>query len=303
MTIIQLNALRLNAVDANIIALDGVRRRGAHAGAPPVVPDVPDIPEEPDVPTNPDVDENGYIIFADPEVARICAKNWGDGTGVTLEQAAAVTDIGSVFTDNDTIVSFKELRYFTSVNTLKWGAFKNTTSLAEVDLRNVVDISSYSNNGAFFSAGLRVLDAPALETLSVRSGYSGGSHFYESSIEKILSLGNLSEIPPAFSSLAVFRGCAALRVAIMPNTLTSIGKEAFRECAALEAFVCKASVPPALSDNVFLRDDACIFYIPDESVAAYREASGWSSYASRIFPVSQLPSDNPDLYNEIKDYL
>ena len=90
MRTIQLNSLQLNAVRLNGI---GECQRVSHAGAPPVVPDVPDIPdipEEPDVPTNPDVDENGYIIFADPEVARICAENWGDGIGITEAQAAAV---------------------------------------------------------------------------------------------------------------------------------------------------------------------------------------------------------------------
>ena len=56
MRTIRLNSLQLNAVRLNGI---GEYQRVSHAGAPPVVPDVPDIPEEPDVPSDPDVDENG----------------------------------------------------------------------------------------------------------------------------------------------------------------------------------------------------------------------------------------------------
>ena len=41
-----------------------------------------------------------YIVFKDPVVAKICAENWGDGNGITPEQAAAVTDIGTVFKGN-----------------------------------------------------------------------------------------------------------------------------------------------------------------------------------------------------------
>ena len=77
-------------------------------------PEAPEAgtPPEPDAPSNPEVDENGYIIFKDAEVARICAENWGDGTGITLEQAAATT-LGSEFRNNNVITSFDELRFFT----------------------------------------------------------------------------------------------------------------------------------------------------------------------------------------------
>ena len=41
------------------------------------------------------VTEGKYIRFEDPVVEQICATNWGDGTGITIAQAAAVSSIGT----------------------------------------------------------------------------------------------------------------------------------------------------------------------------------------------------------------
>jgi hypothetical protein len=53
-----------------------------------------------------------YLSFADPVVGQICATNWGDGVGITEEQAASVTDIGEIFRGNTQITSFNELERF-----------------------------------------------------------------------------------------------------------------------------------------------------------------------------------------------
>lgn len=59
-----------------------------------------------------------YIRFKDPVVAKICAEKWGDGIGLTLEQAAAVTDIGTTFQGNTEITSFDEFELFINVKSL-----------------------------------------------------------------------------------------------------------------------------------------------------------------------------------------
>lgn len=78
-----------------------------------------------------------YIVFADPVVAQICATNFGDGTGITEEQAAAVTSIGTVFKCNTEITSFNELGEFKQVTSLSASAFEGCNSLQSIDLSNI----------------------------------------------------------------------------------------------------------------------------------------------------------------------
>jgi hypothetical protein len=331
---IQLNSLRLNAVTINSA---GERWRGSHAGAPPVVPDVPDIPdipdipEEPDVPSDPDVDENGYIIFADPEVKRVLLANGvGDGVGITKEDAAEVETIARYFTGNTNITSFNELRYFTGLTELKnsaetytYGTFRGCSSLIEVILPNSIkklgiasfaacsSLRSIGDTANVESLGIRCFDSSPLEKLVVKLpsliniGYGA---YYNTSIDAVVDMGGLTTLPDGVyiggKTRGVFGSCTQLRVAILPSTIATVGTVAFEKCSNLKGVVIKATTPPALNNtNAFNSTNNCPIYVPDASVSAYREATNWSTYASRIFPISQLSSDNPDLYNEIKDYL
>jgi hypothetical protein len=379
---ILLNSLRLNAVTINSA---GERWRGSHAGAPPVVPDVPDIPEEPDVPSDPDVDENGYIIFADAEVKRVLlAKGVGDGVGITTEDAAEVTSIGVWFANNAEITSFNELEKFTSVRSLNKGAFQGCTSLVSLGLHNIETFGVYSvecpsltynelilpnarsvGQYAFNKTKIKSLQLPNIESytagnvyystwgdrdyieeiilsdnITILNGYTFYSHSLLKNIgvnwEGVTSIGKaalsncssfsqnfilrsasqigescfeasgiLSIVAPSVSSIAnyAFRYCNKLRYAVLSKVIASIGSYAFRGCEVMQALVIPVVTPPALGTSVFMSPNNCLIYVPDASVSAYREASGWSAYASRIFPVSQLATDNPDLYNEIKGYL
>ena len=71
--------------------------------------------------------EGGYYIrFADPVVQEICATNWGDGVGITPEQAAAIKNFNNKLQSNTAIVTFQEAKYFSGLTTLN-GAFKSSS--------------------------------------------------------------------------------------------------------------------------------------------------------------------------------
>lgn len=331
MRAIELNSLQLNAVRLNGI---GECQRGSHAGAPPVVPDVPDIPdipdipEEPDVPTNPDVDENGYIIFEDAEVARICAESWGDGKGLTLQQAAAVTDIGTVFRGNTTITSFNEFKYFTSVTTISGGSDSLGGGLADcynLEYITLPPLVMCGKNAFRGCAKLKIVELPASLAEIGESAFNeimsapvdlvlpnlnslGAKAFrMVGGIQKVLDLGTITVIQGGgalATNSSPFYGCADVELFIIPSSVASLGKGAISYLSSLKFIVSKPEVPPVYGDNSLASLPAlAAIYVPDASVSVYREASGWSSYASRIFPISQLSSDNPDLYEEIKEYL
>lgn len=71
------------------------------------------------------------------------------------------------------------------------------------------------------------------------------------------------------------------------DKLTTIGSESIINNTSLEHIIIRSITPPSVGSYVFNKCDNCIFYVPDGSVEAYKTASGWSSYADRINPLSE----------------
>ena len=74
-----------------------------------------------------------------------------------------------------------------------------------------------------------------------------------------------------------------LRSITLPNSITSIGNNAFRSNSYLTSFTCLATTPPTIGTDVFTStSSSLVIYVPASSVEAYKEANGWSDFASRI---------------------
>ena len=70
---------------------------------------------------------------------------------------------------------------------------------------------------------------------------------------------------------------------VLPETLTSIGDGAFSGCSSMLQVVLKGKTPPTLSSNSHAFDGStCKIYVPASAVNAYKTATGWNKYASRI---------------------
>lgn len=68
---------------------------------------------------------------------------------------------------------------------------------------------------------------------------------------------------------------------VIPASVERIGEEAFGGCNGLVSITCKASVPPALGDDVFRWVDKSIpLYVPAESVELYRNAFEWKEFTN-----------------------
>ena len=81
-------------------------------------------------------EDPNLIKFSDAEVKRLCVENWdtnGDGE-LSLDEAAAVTDLGYVFTENTLITSFDELKYFTGLASIGVSAFFDCSGLTSVTI-------------------------------------------------------------------------------------------------------------------------------------------------------------------------
>lgn len=225
-----------------------------------------------------------YIEFADPVVAQICADTWGDGTGITYAQAAAVTSIGNVFDGNANIVTFDEFKYFTGVTALPEGAFRNCTSLVSLTLpTSCVTINQYAfrydaalkrlcHDGCTVSDG--EVDLPYLQTLSASNTIFQGC----TSLVNIKSLGSITA-----TTNQIFYNCTGITTIVLPSTITSVGPQLIQGCSALRTLVCYATTPPSVGTNAFRTGGSTrvvTVYVPysaDHSVlAAYQAATGWA---------------------------
>lgn len=132
-----------------------------------------------------------YIRFADPIVEQICATNWGDGVGITPEQAAKVTTFDTVFKDNTEITNGEDFQHFTGLTTWSgaWrnmtamtkikaagrpttgeNAFSGCTSLVEVDITAADMTSCTAVNGMFDKFAGEVLDISSWTTDKITRG-------------------------------------------------------------------------------------------------------------------------------------
>ena len=80
----------------------------------------------------------------------------------------------------------------------------------------------------------------------------------------------------------VFSGCYSLTSIDIPNSVTSIDYGAFYDCSGLTSITVEATTPPQLGLSTFYNTNNSPIYVPSGSVDAYKAASGWSDYASRI---------------------
>ena len=101
-----------------------------------------------------------------------------------------------------------------------------------------------------------------------------------------------SVIPSGITSLYdTFRGCERLVTApLIPSSITDMTK-AFFNCVSLKELTLFPTIPPTYSNTLYGCSSLETIYVPDESVDAYKTATGWSQFADKIKPLSSKPSE------------
>lgn len=87
--------------------------------------------------------------------------------------------------------------------------------------------------------------------------------------------------------------CATLELIDLPATITNIKSRAFY-CAGVipvnRTLICRAETPPSFTINSYAEESSFMklakIYVPDSSVSKYKSATGWKSYSTKIFPLS-----------------
>ena len=91
------------------------------------------------------------------------------------------------------------------------------------------------------------------------------------------------ELPNTVTTIGsnAFMGCTMLEGITLPSGVTDIYEGAFAQCA--NVITCLPTIPPILHGDPFPEENA--IYVPAESLNAYKTAEGWSEYADGIFPI------------------
>lgn len=201
------------------------------------------------------------------------------GEIVTIPNAYSNSSYYGTFKSNVNIEYVKLPSTLTMIGT--W-AFQGNTSLSEIDGgENVETIGEYA-----FKDCLKLstdINFPKLKTIGM-SSFGMYRDNKNETLQRITNLGSIETIPNSTDAwTGVFRNLKALKHVELPNTLTSIGGYAFCGDSSLEGVICNAVTPPTLQSTAFYSTNSTfLIYVPDDSVEAYKNATNWSTYASRI---------------------
>ena len=117
--------------------------------------------------------------------------------------------------------------------------------------------------------------------------FEEGSQLTAIGSKAFFSLFSLKEIaiPTGVTSIEerAFQNCTSLVSITIPSGVTSVGNYAFGLCSSLADVTCLATTPPTLYTTSFYScSSLASLQVPAGSVDAYRAASGWNAYASKI---------------------
>ena len=100
------------------------------------------------------------------------------------------------------------------------------------------------------------------------------------------------KIPDGVTSLHhTFDGCSSLVTAPkIPSGVTNM-VSTFYDCTSLKEVTFLHTTPQYYNDTLWNCPELESIYVPDEAVDAFKTATGWSQFASKIKPLSKKPSE------------
>lgn len=214
--------------------------------------------------------DNSNIEFEDDVIKELCIKSFdtnGDGE-LSMEEAAAVTDLSKMTLTKKTFKSFNELKYFTSIKTIpnnyfkgipirsiilpeniskiKSGAFENCTFLTEIVITaNQIEYQAFKNctslESVIFADNVTSVGQRAFEGCSRIAEITIPENIKELKSEAFAGCQGLASIRIDENSISTipygcFEKCISLDDVVLPESITEIQFTAFSDCTGLTDF-------------------------------------------------------------------
>jgi len=190
--------------------------------------------------------------------------NYNGGYGyvfnTTGEHTIKYTLLGDEYNSNGTVIqehSFSDINEMTSmvipegILIMGDGAFSYCNNITNICLPKTLTTFGVSDIGAVIS------NCPLITTLNIP--------------DSVTSIGKDAIYLKGLTTVTIGTG------------IMSIDNQAFAECTNLSSVTINAITPPTLGSDVFYSNaSGRKIYVPSESVATYKAASGWSYYAADI---------------------
>lgn len=188
---------------------------------------------------------------------------------------SAVTYLPRFLVTSPLIRTF-DLSQFTTLNTGGSNLINSGLLTADVSQFTSIPYRMFYNNYN--------LETVTLPTTTSASTTLGGQCFYQNYKLRSVNIPNNITIIDQYC----FYFCIALLELDLPSTVTTFNQFALYLPYNLNKLICRATTPPTLGANALMLLEKTKIYVPDASVAAYKAASGWSTYSTQIYPLSTL---------------
>lgn len=279
-----------------------------------------------------------YHFFNDPEVTRTLTLAYAveDGVALTNSDIASIisndgyTDSTFSFKNNTDLVDFSDLNKLTNVTWLNYEAFDGCTSLQNINLSNIVNLSytgGMIENYTFRNcSSLEYIYLPNATGSSLYNQCQGCTSLKLYIAPNVTGIGRLNGpfvnclnlkgifIPKCnmggssadqWHEDSFIGGCENVKV-IDVDIITSINEHTFRYNTSLSAVIFRnTTTVPTLTGETSSYFSNITFYVDDNMLSAYQADSAWSNANIHLDVISNfvladhLDSDTLTLYNSI----
>jgi len=173
----------------------------------------------------------------------------------------------------------KSISYSPTLTTLGASPFLSCGSLQYIDLKNITSLT----NSSLRNFGIRQdIVFPSTITNTGTDTFNGSAQITSITVagSALTTIGNTA-----------FAGISSVTSLEFPSSVTSIGTNSFANNQQILEYTFNSTTPPTLANiNAFTAiNAACKIYVPDASVATYKAATNWVTYANYIYPLSTRP--------------
>lgn len=211
------------------------------------------------------------------------------GTKVTgIGDISSATKIGDNAFYNCEDLTYDVTNLPKAITRIGWYAFKGCTKVTGIiDLPNLTGVMPHAT---FWHTGIS--EIRNLGTITELTGDINGQHGCFNGCTSLVKV----TLPESLITIGenTFNSCSGVKKFDIPQSVTTIGANAFINCTSLSVFICRAITPPTMASSFTGSSADLKIYVPDDSVEAYKQASGWSEYAEKIFVLSSYVDTGED---------